>query len=1100
MVLGFAVAESVIPPSYLPPWGGDFIKGFLKDTAGFLITAQVGMLGVISVAVGLITLIAQRDDKSSTSTEIRLYYAESLAYDIITSSTTLLALLAIQVFWPVQFGLHKFGLGSTNLFFKAWLTFVHILWLSVNVGGFAHFLSTTLRFVEPVAREQMRQRYTADVVLPDDLKVRLFRYFSNFVTKTILPDDGNDKHPSFMLGYDWVESGINEIERTFKAEQQLADVLYLPLRVAIRNWARRSQKHFAANATRPLTLETMQLPGTATVPLLFEGTYKGTVVLCRRDGGVPFRWWERLLIRASLRFRPSRSRGVVAPTPSAFLEELADKVIGQMDRLATTGFNAAFDELVRYHVFLIAAYNSHDENGNPLSLAEFGGIWGNPIEDWVHHYRRIFARAVEHLTVEPSFIETLAYAPYRLLQGKPAQVSKAVETTTLDLGPHLVVMLEEWVTRKTSLDTPSDAAAQPRLALAGSDRRSYERVLISFTGTWESLLHHSGLPRYERGKNSGLSQDVQWDVCRGSWPMLERHLRNSAYFLALAIWNEDEFGADRFRDLVLRWLDHAIGALQPDHLLRHHSLLSPQLFELDWAAVKNRGAPLLRHSSYPDRLDPKALFVTLLRGAFDDILAMAATVFFAWHLNGQQSSDIGVRAARLLVSRTFLPEEGSRRVGASRQPRTIFNWFFSTILRADLGSAKNSGTYQSYLDGVVTYLDRMSDRRVVPGRIYSSWGRDGLVTLKIPLLCVLLTNLPAEDDQTVINSFATLTSSEDFFSDGDVTLRRLQATFEEYRSAVVEPANLSLMDKGTKALAPFDLASSAPPFDLAGAITRLATLLEGIKTALEQQRLQRLKACPVDPKKLDRFREATDGALTGLRDNILPFEGFSVERRPSAEGSKEEWAITGISKAQLTEVPLDWEQSDLPGSIGAWFQEHVVQRLWNSFSKRARVFVGIKESAYPDDYWARVYELAATVGPNPVLIVPFASIGGDITEWLYADDQNRPANMVIAHLQGKGNGGGLSYEATINGIDVYGTNMPEDRSVLFSAEDLRLVVHRDVAKGRSTIVSFEYDDDPHNGTIKVEFDQHAVWRDSPVVELILGEIYGPPAVETPEDP
>src|SRR6202000_3198106 len=98
--------------------------------------------------------------------------------------------------------------------------------------------------------------------------------------------------------------------------------------------------------------------------------------------------------------------------------------------------------------------------------------------------------------------------------------------------PHLVVMLEEWVTRKSSLDTPSDAAAQARLALAGSDRRSYERVLISFTGTWESLLHHSGLPRYERGRKPGLSPEAQWDICRGSWPMLERHLRNSAYFLA----------------------------------------------------------------------------------------------------------------------------------------------------------------------------------------------------------------------------------------------------------------------------------------------------------------------------------------------------------------------------------------------------------------------------------------------------------------------------------------------------------------------------------------------------------------------------------------
>ncbi len=72
--------------------------------------------------------------------------------------------------------------------------------------------------------------------------------------------------------------------------------------------------------------------------------------------------------------------------------------------------------------------------------------------------------------------------------------------------------------------------------------------------------------------------------------------------------------------------------------------------------------------------------------------------------------------------------------------------------------------------------------------------------------------------------------------------------------------------------------------------------------------------------------------------------------------------------------------------------------------------------------------------------------------------------------------------------------------MLFSAKDLSLVLQRDVADGRPTSVSFEYDDDQHQGTIKVEFDQQAVWRDSPVVEFILGEIYGPPVIENRDNP
>ena len=60
--------------SYLPGWTSPELKSLLKDIASYLIAAQVGILGVVSVAIGIVTLIAQRDDRSSTNTDVRLYY------------------------------------------------------------------------------------------------------------------------------------------------------------------------------------------------------------------------------------------------------------------------------------------------------------------------------------------------------------------------------------------------------------------------------------------------------------------------------------------------------------------------------------------------------------------------------------------------------------------------------------------------------------------------------------------------------------------------------------------------------------------------------------------------------------------------------------------------------------------------------------------------------------------------------------------------------------------------------------------------------------------------------------------------------------------
>jgi hypothetical protein len=155
-------------PTYLPGWTGADLKPFLKDIGGYFIAAQVGILAILSVAIGIVTVISQR------STEVRLYYVESLAYELVPSGVALLIVLSLQLFWPLQYLSHALGFGGRGLLFKLILTGFHLVWLIVNLAIFTQFVITTLRFVEPRARERLRESYTANIIVPRELARRLW--------------------------------------------------------------------------------------------------------------------------------------------------------------------------------------------------------------------------------------------------------------------------------------------------------------------------------------------------------------------------------------------------------------------------------------------------------------------------------------------------------------------------------------------------------------------------------------------------------------------------------------------------------------------------------------------------------------------------------------------------------------------------------------------------------------------------------------------------------------------------------------------------------------------------------------------------------------
>lgn len=293
------VAMPLTVPDWLPNWTppSTELKTLLLNLSSYLIGAQVGALGVISLALALVTLIAQREN---SSTDIKVYYHESFAFEIVASCIALLSVLCAQLIWPTHFLLHRFGLGTDLQAFKFCLLGVHLLWLLFNLAGLAHFIAITFNFVHQSEREEMRERYTANVVQPRDMTERL-RQQLYLSASEIIGDGNDDSHPSVSFGSNYGDPQIVEIESHFRRPVALQDVRVIYVGWALRRWAKR-----CAEAERKQPPASRAFPRQS--PLIWftpqmDALLRGNVGWCHRRGGVQLTRLEKLILRSAFRFR-----------------------------------------------------------------------------------------------------------------------------------------------------------------------------------------------------------------------------------------------------------------------------------------------------------------------------------------------------------------------------------------------------------------------------------------------------------------------------------------------------------------------------------------------------------------------------------------------------------------------------------------------------------------------------------------------------------------------------------------------------------------------------------------------------------------------------
>ena len=1069
----------------LVPWLFGYVESadLAKEAAGIFLTAQIGILAVLTVAISVVTLLTQKDDGSAVNTDVRLYYEESYSYELAASSILLSVVLVLQLFWPFQRALVWMAGESAINHFKLCVTTVHALWLVLNLYLFLHFINTTLMFVEPPSRAILRKRYSANVIIPRDVGRRLMGIYYLVAPERILAGYDPLKGPriSFGAGPLYRERAVVEIARSFRTPSKLYDVWLRPLSYVLDSWQRRTKAaHDQRNAA-----EHRQREGDLAFMADLNDECDEKFELLLRDGGVPMTRFEKFLIGLSFRFTRTDPSDDRLPSLTDFIEQLVSKVVNQIEAGMPNGFEDALKEAADFHSFALNAQITRDDDGVLVNLAQVAeGLRLQPDYSWIREYRRAYVAATNKITTDGSFAAGMSRLVVRLWPRDATEFPPEVLTHILDLGRIQVVTFEAWITKRAVLATPEGGVAPD---LAGSDLRAYEDALVHFVSSWEALELTITFSFAVR-QSTGGGDDAYWSSAGASWPALHTHMRNTAYFLAAAVWNEDLTGSERFRDLLVRWLQAFYAQSQNQYAFRDAMMLTPDRLKVPWEEAEAAAARTLIYPMRP--LTAKTVFGVLLREAYYDMIAITGAVLLHWFATKLQPSPGTAQTAILTLRGETLADSGNT-FDQANPPKTIFRLVFDLLIREALHSPFEEGRYSAYLDGVIRTLSEMATPRMIPGRIYGGFSLSGLQTLTPEFLAIMAGNLPATGDEGIAELFQRLLADHPVFQI-DSAVRHYEFQFKQYASDLAG-------DPDQRFEATVRCFVGDP--NLPALRARLKAIFDSIISIIQERRLRRIREAPLDQDRLQTVRDAVQAALLGNPKPLGAFPVATVERTDQpVEARETSWGNLdrgSFTKPEMSGVTF----SDLPSLFTDIAANYLQNIGWYELIHRSDTTEEFDSGLGVVAFLDRVRELAEdeALGQELILFLPNMPLGDAV----YMTTSGFPAqgleNYGLMREEDADSGVGWTYAGTLGNIRIYiwhGT----DTAVLCSRTLLQAVRFGRV-RGLDQVFDFELFDagDPTLSRVRIWMAPKFQWEDRPIIQFTFPDLAPQPDEDGEKD-
>jgi hypothetical protein len=672
------------------------------------------------------------------------------------------------------------------------------------------------------------------------------------------------------------------------------------------------------------------------------------------------------------------------------------------------------------------------------------------------------------MTSDGWFVRGMNGVVVRLWPRDPEAYPPNVLQNILDLGRHQVIVFEAWVTKRAVVAT-SDAGAPD---LAGSDVRAYEDALIHFVTSWEKLEQLIVIS-YGLRQSAWAGDEAYWKASAASWSSLQTHMQNAAYFLAAAVWNEDLAGSDRFRDLLVRWIQPFYTELRNHHPFRDALILTPHLLHASWPDSQAAAMRTLRFSQ--PQLGAKPVFGVVLREAYYDALAITGAVLLHWFATKQQPSLTTAQTALLVLRRETLPDSGNTLLDPGATDKSVFRLVFDLLVREALHSQFDEARYSAYLEELIRLLNEMATPRMIPGRIYGGFVLGGFQTLVPELLAILAGNLPLNGDGGASDLIKRLLDDHPEFQ-ADRTLRDFEYQFGRYAAA---------LDGNPDQRFTVTVERFVTDPDLATLRRRLKAIFDGTVTVIAKRRLQRIQEAPLDEARLKAVRDAVQSALLADRRPGGAFLPITVSRtdraletREASFGQMDRGSFTlpemsGITFDELPPIFIEWARSFF----------HGVMR--HELSHRPKAVEKFDTQLGAAALLMRVQEIAGEqeLGDELILLVPHNPLGEAIYMTACGFMTESLASFGLTREAGAESDLGCTYVGTLGKIHIYSWQFPE-AGILCSRTLLRAVRFGQVHH-LDAIFDFRlYDDgDPTKSWVRMWLATEFEWEDRRVIEF-----------------
>ena len=989
---------------------------------------------VYPIVIAFVTLLVQRLRQGHSL--LHVYMHDTGA--ILCGSNALMLLLLIAI----QYLVSPWTSASVVL---NW-ALISGFWFLFNICFAMMFLYRTFEFLRPARRMETINQYALNVAWPAEVGRHLrVHLFDHAVEEGRLPGPENAEldrsEPSVWVGVigQIATDSTALVERYFNSEKAVSNVFFRPLSWATASWLKRARKTMSLGDREPERAHPTRAPGQAILiyPLDPEAPQNGQTTLCSQKGTVPFSRMEQLLIRYSFWF--GRKRRDLDLTMEQLFDDLKREGMSALRSNERHVFSRVLGDLEKLLVSLIRASaftNGAGELDNYSNLSHRWSAFGRPVyERWTRVLMDLFQEASKEIDSDEGHFRELVYVTPRMFSSLDGTAIKSILAHLIDLPPILFSRLGDWWVRTLEQQGTMDHSPCDKATLRPPYSGTYESIIQSYVGAWESLKNESFL------QSDGEARG--WPYYREIGTYFERHLQRTVLMLSECVNRGDTTGSVWMNDVLLKWISELEFHFDSDvYFFQRDKFITFEVLDREWDDA--RAELDIEEEAFGFGNVQRSVLSVALRNYWTDACCLLAYLLSIWGRDGENEKSLPALLLRSLI-------DGRSLVGGSHgakpmSPIANADELLLSILRQRYVDGGYRQGYRGRLDRLAGRLASVTAETMVPGRVYGGIDIDDSDSLRDGQLALLLSITernwePGEGVERLLR---------EWLRSDDEKLRSLVGDLEQWKN------RLSSEPFGRyKNL--FECLSQDAEWTFQDALASLAETVQGLLNSIERMRAEALEQIAISDARLEEIGAWASETSFCKETGAFPLPLFSSVRSTTEEEfDRRSITLQKENKGKFTDPPMakraineqEWFNRTIRNYVGIFLLRDSLQKI-----ELREV-----EARSPVTYWEHVTayaERAERDGQHPLLLLENRTRPSWIYEWLsmFRESNERPKDLEVwRDPQARSD----AYIGNMNNVAVYlAPSLSPGNSVLMTAESFVSVSFTEFSTGNKVLAEAE---------------------------------------------